>query len=290
MSSRTILFGIYTLCLLAAGVAVLGDLVAFSVGNATASHVVLIPFVVAALIHQNRRSVFATVQAAVPAGTAVILGGLGLLLLGTVHPVLRLHGNALSVSVGGLVTAWVGGFLAFYGFHAMRAALFPLLFLGFTIPMPSVLVEGATRALKAGSAEAVAALLSLTGTPYLREGFVFSLPGFAIEIADECSGIRSSIALLLTGLLASQAFLRTPWAKMLVLLVVLPVTVLKNAIRIVSLVLLATHVDPEFLTGQLHHEGGIVFFALSLGLLIPVVLLVRRCETTRAERLQTAAS
>jgi hypothetical protein len=38
------------------------------------------------------------------------------------------------------------------------------------------------------------------------------------------------------------------------------------------------YVDPGFLTGQLHHEGGVVFFALSLLLLAPVVMVLRRSE------------
>jgi len=49
---------------------------------------------------------------------------------------------------------------------------------------------------------------------------------------------------------------------------------LKNGIRIVTLTLLAVHVDPSFLTGQLHHDGGVVFFALALVMLAPVVVLL----------------
>jgi len=108
---------------------------------------------------------------------------------------------------------------------------------------------------------------------------VFSLPMFAIEVADACSGIRSSIALLLTGLLAGHMFLRDSWAKACVVAAILPVTILKNGIRIVTLSMLAIHVDPEFLTGQLHHEGGVVFFVLGLVILAPVLAVLRKSET-----------
>lgn len=107
---------------------------------------------------------------------------------------------------------------------------------------------------------------------------MFSLPGFAIEVADACSGIRSTIALVLTGLLAGHVFLRDSWAKVLIVAVVLPITILKNGVRIVTLTLLAMHVDPGFLTGQLHHEGGIVFFLLGLVILAPVLALLRKSE------------
>jgi len=151
------------------------------------------------------------------------------------------------------------------------------------IPIPTVVMDGATQFLKNGSSEAVAGLFTLTGTPFHREGFVFSLPSFVIEIADECSGIRSSIALLLTGLLAGHQFLRKPWTKIVLVLMILPIAVIKNAIRIVALSLLAMHVDPSFLTGQLHHEGGFVFFLLALGLLAPLFVLLKRSEGTAPE-------
>ncbi|HLG59262.1 MAG TPA: exosortase/archaeosortase family protein [Vicinamibacterales bacterium] len=272
---RTIAFGVYSLCLVGGALAVVRDLVALSRGNATASHVIAVPFVTLFLLYQGRESIFSSVRWAAAAGGSVIGAGLALLLWGLSSSA---GPDALSIKAAGLATAWVGGFLLFYGPSAFRAALFPLLFLAFTIPFPGAILAGATRLLKAGSSEAVAGLFSLTATPYHRDGFVFSLPNFAIEIADECSGIRSSIALLLTGLLAGQALLKSHWTKVLLVLAILPLTVVKNGIRIVSLSLLAMYVDAGFLTGQLHHEGGIVFFLLALAMLAPVLAFLRRLD------------
>jgi exosortase len=168
-----------------------------------------------------------------------------------------------------------------YGVDAFRAARFPLLFLGFMIPIPGIVLDGATYFLKGGSTEAVAGLFSLTRTPYYREGFTFSLADFVIVVADECSGIRSSIALLLTTLMAGHMFLGRAWTKTVLALAILPVVILKNGIRIASLSLLAMHVDPGFLTGQLHHEGGVVFFLLALAILGPVLFMLRRAEMAR---------
>jgi exosortase/archaeosortase family protein len=88
--------------------------------------------------------------------------------------------------------------------------------------------------------------------------------------------------MLLTSLLAGHAFLERSWHKALLVLAILPITMFKNGIRIVTLSLLAMHVDPGFLTGQLHHEGGIVFFVIGLAMLAPVFAVLRRLETTRA--------
>ena len=61
--------------------------------------------------------------------------------------------------------------------------------------------------------------------------------------------------------------------------------IIKNGIRIATLTLLGNYVDPDFLYGKLHRRGGIVFFLIGLGLLIPVYQLLRRGES-----MATAAS
>ena len=65
---------------------------------------------------------------------------------------------------------------------------------------------------------------------------------------------------------------------MLLVVAGLFVMILKNGIRIVTLTLLATYVDPGFLYGRLHHEGGVVFFLLGLLILAPVLWLLERSE------------
>jgi exosortase len=278
-AARTGLFTICTACLIVGSLDVARALVELS-RNDSASHVVVIPFVTLALIYRRRTWIFSRVRFDWRAGFGVILLGLLGLLGALRNPPLVQQQDALTLRVTALVILWIGGFLLFYGRRAFRAALFPLLFLGFAIPLPGVLLNWTTRVLTTGSSETVAGLFMLTGTPYHRDGFVFSLPNLAIEIADECSGIRSSIALVLTGLIAAHIYLKTARSTVLVVAAILPVTLLKNGIRIVSISLLSIHVDPAFLTGWLHHQGGIVFFLLALALLVPVFVVLRRTETT----------
>jgi exosortase len=275
---RTLLFGASSLCLLSFSAGVVRALIDVSTHNATASHIVLVPFVSLALIYRRRESIFGSVQWGGPAAIAVILIGAGLAWFGSLQRSSGMANDSLSTITLALVVLWAGGFMLFYGQAACRAALFPLLFLGFTIPIPNVLLEGFTQFLKAGSAETVASLFTLLGTPYHREGFVFALPSFTIEIVDACSGIRSSLALLLTGLLADHLFLATRWKQAVLILAVVPLAMVKNAIRIVALTLLATHVDAGFLTGQLHHEGGVVFYLLALAILAPLLVVLHNSE------------
>ena len=55
----------------------------------------------------------------------------------------------------------------------------------------------------------------------------------------------------------------------------------------VTLTRLANYVDPEFLDGKLHHEGGVVLFLLGLGLLLPIYWLLKRSEGKEENAKQT---
>lgn len=66
----------------------------------------------------------------------------------------------------------------------------------------------------------------------------------------------------------------------LLALLSVPLSVLKNGIRIATLTLLSIYVDPDFLTGKLHHEGGFVFFVAALLILWPVFLWLVKSEKT----------
>jgi exosortase len=185
----------------------------------------------------------------------------------------------LSARTFGIVMLWIGGFIAVFGIGSFRKLMMPVLFLLFMIPIPEALLQAITNSLQKGSAEALAVLLTLTHTPYYREEFVFVLPRLNVEIATQCSGIRSSLALFISTLLAAHLFLRSPLRKTALMLIAVPIAMLKNGIRIAVLCLLAIHVDKRFIThSDLHRDGGILFFTLALLLLWPVLWWLRRME------------
>jgi exosortase len=186
---------------------------------------------------------------------------------------------SISVRAAGMVLVWIGGFILFFGWENFRRLLFPVLCLFLMVPIPEKMVEAAVFILQKGSAECVDVLLSLTGTPHSREGLTFMLPRANIEIAPQCSSIRSSLALLISCLLAGHMILRKASRKLVLVLVAVPMAMVKNAIRIVTLSLLAIHVDMGYLAGgDLHRRGGIVFFVLTLLLMWPVLWLLRKSE------------
>jgi len=118
-------------------------------------------------------------------------------------------------------------------------------------------------------------VFSLVGVPVLRNGLVFSLANTSIEVAKECSGIHSTLAILIISLIAGHLFLPSVWKKVVLVLFTLPIVCATNGLRIAGLTLLAEYVDASFLHGSLHHEGGMGFFLLALLLLFAILQLLR---------------
>jgi exosortase len=248
--------------------------------NETFSQIPLIPLVSAFLIFENRKSVFSNVSFGWTMALALLVPGAILLTASDMNLWHLTATNPQSLFVFAVVCIWLGAFALFFGGSALRAALFPLLFLLFMVPIPEPSLSKTIYLLQAGSAVFVEAFFAVAGIPYHRQQFVFDLPGISIRIAEECSGIRSTLALLITTVLASYIFLKTPWRRLVLCLAVIPIALFKNGLRIATLSILAVYVNPEFLYGNLHQRGGIVFFMIAL---IPMALLLKFLQKNEAQ-------
>lgn len=256
----------------------LEKLASLAIGDDRYTPNLAIPFIGIGLVWLSRRNIFRNPQYSPAAGLALMGGGLALFFLAASSS----HREAayiLSASVLAAVVVWTGAFVCCYGTQTARSAMFPLLFLLLMIPIPPWFVDHVVVALQRGSAEAAYRLFRLAGIPVLRESAVrFALPGVTIEVAQECSGIRSSLSLFICSVAAGYLFLRSSWARASLALASLPIVIFKNAVRIVTISSLGVYVDPGFLHGRLHRNGGLPFSVLALALLVPVLLLLIRTE------------
>jgi exosortase len=240
-------------------------------------HIQVIPFMSAALFFWGRKSIFADVRYLPRFGIPLVVCGVGLYAVGLTKTLYLSPDIRISWMVFSALVAFVGAFVFLFGKVSFQKAHFPLLFLAFMVPIPHMILEYFIYALQVASTETADLLFNFIGVPYYREGFLFCLPGVAIEVAKECSGIRSSLALIVTGTLAAHLFLDRGWKQLLLILSIFPITVVKNGIRIVSITLLANYVDIRFLTQSwLHHSGGFVFYIPSLALLGLEIWALRR--------------
>jgi exosortase len=241
------------------------------------SHLLLIPMISAFLLYFQRPRMFSQPTDRHGAAFSLLLGAATVYALSALTPLGasdRLAGMILSA-----VLVWAGTFALCYGTAVLKVAAFPLGFLAFMIPVPESVLNWISHALQSASADTSAVLFHAIGMPSFRHGFRFQLPGLEIEIANECSGIRSTTALVLVSVLAGYIFLRSPSRRICFALAAIPIGIFKNAVRIVALSYLGVYVDRAYLEGSLHHKyGGLVFSSLSMLLVIPLIVLLRKSE------------
>jgi len=242
------------------------------------AHMILVPFVSGYFLFLKRKQIVLQADYSFKVGIIISLIGILLFWFGEKNGLGLSQSSHLSFAVLSALIFWIGGFVLFYGVKAFKIAAFPLLFLLFMVPIPGKALETIIYLLACGSAEATYGFFKLTGVSVLREGFTFHLPGLSIEVAEQCSGINSGIALFVASIVAGQLFLRTGWKKVVLVLSIFPITILKNGMRIVTLSLLGAYVDPRILSSDLHRQGGIPFFVVALAMLAPILWILRRSE------------
>jgi exosortase len=244
------------------------------------SHIIFIPLVTGYLLYAKRRQIREKERFSVLYGVPVILAGLLLYWWGSNAGYRLNQTDYISLKTLSVVVCWIGGFLLLFGTQSFRIALFPLLFLLFLVPMPTFLMKKALLILQIASTEVSYRLFQLTGIPIAREGIVFYLPGISIEIAEECSGMRASLTLLIISILAGHLFLQHAWRKGVLVLSTFPITILGNGLRIVGLTLLAMYFDMGFLDSKSlpHLRGGWFFFLVDLLVLGGIAAVLIRHE------------
>ena len=242
------------------------------------THIVLIPLVSVYLICLKRSIILNLQTYNAVAGVPTMIAG-ALLYGGCRMMGQNLDDNNFTALAALSVFIFVNGsFILIYGLKAYRAALFPLLFLIFIIPLPTALMDSFIDLLQIGSTEFTNLLFMASGVPFMRDGFVFHLPNISVEVARQCSGIRSCMAIFIVAILAGYMFLQSTWKIIFLAISAVLIAMFKNGIRIVTLSLLSNYVDPRILQSDLHREGGIPFFIVALILLAPILFFLMRSE------------
>lgn len=275
---------------LAAGILVicfaypLWELVRFAMASAMYSYILLVPLISAWLIWRKRRSLpISTDPSRVKAGLFLAGGVLTLILAwcGWHYKWTPLNHENLIFMMVAFVLCLFGLCHWFQGKAMMRAIAFPVGFLIFLVPLPDAALRVIDSGLQAGSAQIAAGLFWVSGTPCLRDGLIFQLPGIRLLIGPECSGIHSTLVLFIASLLAGHLFLRSPWRRFVLACFVIPLGMLRNGFRVFVIGQLCVHVGPQMINSYIHRKGGPIFFALALIPFFAFLWMLYQSETRR---------
>jgi exosortase len=243
------------------------------------SYLVLIPCISACLLYLERKKTLFTVHYCPRLGIPLVLLVTAFCWVVNERTPAWLQSYRLSLLMFGIVALWAAGFVLYFGTNAFKAAIFPICFMFLMVPMPAPFLDKMVVALQQSSAEVTGVLFRLVGVPAFKQGVSFSLPGLNIEIGEQCSGIRSSVALFIASILAGHVFLRSGSRKIFLAISTIPLVILKNALRIVTISWLAIYVNQGFLHGKLHRYGGLPFSLLDLAAMVPLILMLQKSET-----------
>ncbi len=275
-------FGVTVVGLSLAFIVPLLALVQLALKSDLFSHILLVPLVAGYLIWVDRGSLPLPGRPSIPVTGSLAIAATSCLALSWLPVVSDWTDLGLSLQI----LAWILGIAtcgsAFLGRTLLGSCVFPLSFLLFAVPMPEIVVDQLETLLQYSSAEVSDWLFQISNVSFMRDGLFFEFPGLRIQVAKECSGIRSTLVLFVVGVLASKLFLLTPWKRLCLVAFVVPLGILRNAFRVWTLAVLTVNVDSRIIHSWFHHRGGPIFFALSLVPFFAVLWALLRSERRNA--------
>ena len=223
------------------------------------------PLIIAAslwLVWQSRDKLKAAVIAPAPIlGWAVLLCGLLLMFLARTQDV-------LTVEVFSTIPSLVGCVLLVAGWPWLRILAFPIGFLFFAVPAPDWMIDAATIPLKVFISNLVTQVLYAAGYPIAQNGVMIMIGSYQVLVKDACSGLNSIFALSAIGVFYAYAFRwESKLRSFLLLAAIIPITIIANFLRVITLVLMAYYGGVDLLEGMVHDLTGIGLFVAAVVLL-----------------------
>ena len=171
----------------------------------------------------------------------------------------------ISIEVTALLLALLCVAHAYLGIKVVRMMWFPIFYLAFVIPVPGWLLDTVTQPLKIFVSTVVTDGLAELGYPIARVGVTLYVAGYQLLVEDACAGLNSLVSLTAIGLFYIYILRGSNWRySMFMLLLVVPIAIAANCVRVAALVLITYHFGDAMAQGYLHNFAGMVTFTSAL--------------------------
>jgi len=225
-------------------------------GASDDSHGKLIPFVVVALFWWKRKQLLAVPLRTWWPGLLLVALGLALHLLGYMVQQPRISIVALFTGIYGLMgLAW--------GPQWLRESFFPFFLFAFCVPVgwSAVTITFPLRLLVCRAVELISSYVLQIDVLRVGTGLIDPTGHYQYDVAAACSGIRSLFATFAVAIIYAMLGFRTWWKRGLLIAAALPLAILGNIVRMLTIIIAAEIWGQE--GGNYVHEGGL-FGILSL--------------------------
>ncbi len=226
-------------------------------------HGILFPFIIAGLLIYRWREIRAAAGKGSNVGLVPVV--FGALLFLAAYRVIQWRVAVVALPF----VAW-GSVWFLWGRRVAWLTAFPLFFLWLSIPLPNF--QQATVPL-----QIIATFLAHKGAglcgveTYVQGTAIYSMHENwePLSISEGCSGIRSLMALIMISAAWAYVARVSLWKKVLLFLAAFPVAIIGNALRLVSIFVIAEHGDAEWARSTWHDWSGLLlFYPFSLLLLL----------------------
>jgi exosortase len=211
------------------------------------------------LWHQRRRWMSCEIRPS-NFGLLVMLGAVVFLVVGSL-------GAELFISRVSLLVLLVGLVLFLAGWKVLSVVSFPVAFLIFMIPIPMIVYNQITFPLQLIASRFATFWLEVVQVPVLRDGNILIMSDYSLEVAEACSGIRSLVSLIALAVAYGYLAESRRWVRYLLAVLMVPIAIVSNAIRIMGAGMLAHKFGPGVAEGFLHGFSGWVLFLVGLSLM-----------------------
>jgi exosortase len=179
------------------------------------------------------------------------------------------------VAHSSLLTMLCGITLFLFGIEMLRLVAFPIAWLLFMIPLPSIIFYSITFPLQLLASKLAVGILDFLRVPNVCEGNVIYLANFTAGVVEACSGIRSLVSMLAFAVLMGYLLNMSVRSRWILALSSIPIALGMNAARIAGTGLAGNYLGARWAEGVFHTFSGWVLFLGSLGLMLGVVRLLR---------------
>jgi exosortase A len=235
------------------------------------SHGFLIPIVSFYFVYERRKQLTTLLPSGQWTGLGLIIFGILLLLLGNLATEYFTMRFSMLVVFGGVVLFLLGN-------EFFKTLLFPIVFLIFMIPIPSILMDRITFPMQLFASKVAARSLFLIGIPVLREGNMMILANTSLEVAEACSGIRSLISLLALAVVFAYLSQKETWKRVLLVLSTFPIAIIANVARVSGTGILAHHYGDRVAQGFFHGFSGWILFVVAFACLFGVGTFISKIK------------